>query len=216
MNLIFDLDGTLLNTIDDLWASVNHALAQYSLPSRSISEIRQFLGNGIASLVHKSMPTDDAELESRVFATFRDHYMAHSLDHTRPYDGITDMLRQCKVHGHRTAIVSNKTHAAVQELHQRFFTGLIDTAIGEQPDIPRKPAPDMVHLAMHQLGATPDTSVYIGDSEVDLATARNAHLPCISVAWGFRDEPFLIQQGAAPIIHNPNELLSILQQFASS
>lgn len=209
MNLIFDLDGTLLDTLDDLWASVNHALAQFSMPMRSPCEIRQFLGNGAQVLIHQSLPTDTpTDLEERVFAAFRQHYLRHNQDRTRPYPGIIEMLRQCKERGYRTAIVSNKPDAAVQQLHQRFFADTIDIAIGQQANIRRKPAPDMVLLAMETLQTTNASTIYIGDSEVDIATARNAGLPCICVDWGFRDRHFLEEQGATRIIHLPNELFT--------
>lgn len=217
--LIFDLDGTLLDTLEDLWASVNHALAQFSLPLRSMCEIRQFLGNGAQVLIHQSLPADaPTHIEERVFAAFRQHYLQHNQDRTRPYFGIQNMLRQCKTLGYRTAIVSNKPDAAVQQLHQRFFTDVIDVAIGQQPNIRRKPAPDMVFAAIAKLEEMSPLHTegkqkkvfYIGDSEVDIATARAAEIPCICVDWGFRDRHFLRQQGATHIIHQPDELFAIL------
>lgn len=218
--LIFDLDGTLLDTLEDLWASVNHALAQFSLPLRSMCEVRQFLGNGAKVLIHQSLPAEaPAELEERVFAAFRQHYLRHNQDNTHPYPGIIDMLRQCKALGYRTAIVSNKPNAAVQQLHQRFFADVIDIAIGEQqPHIRRKPAPDMVYAVLEQLKQLHpnyEHSVYIGDSEVDIATARAADLPCICVDWGFRDRRFLADMGATHIIHLPEELLTLIQSPAA-
>jgi phosphoglycolate phosphatase len=206
-SFIFDLDGTLLDTLDDLWASVNHALASFSLPLRSRIEVRQFLGNGAKVLIHKSLPEDsDKTLEEQVLSTFRQHYLLHSLDQTHPYEGIIPLLQQCKALGLKTAIVSNKPHAAVQELHQHFFPTLIDLAIGEQqPNIRRKPNPDMVLKAMEQLEVSPDSCIYIGDSEVDIETAQNAHIPCIAVSWGFRDKSFL-QSFSVPIIDSPKEI----------
>ena len=208
-SLIFDLDGTLLDTLDDLWASVNHALASFSLPLRSKEEVRQFLGNGAKVLIHKSLPSDSTpELEEAVLATFRQHYLHHSLDATQPYAGILPLLQQCKALGLKTAIVSNKPNAVVQELHQSFFPSLIDLAIGEQqPKIRRKPHPDMVLHAMKQLGSTPQECLYIGDSEVDMETAKNAGIACISVSWGFRDRSFLESLGASVIVDSPEEIL---------
>ena len=207
--MIFDLDGTLLDTLDDLWASVNHALASFSLPLRSKAEVRQFLGNGAKVLIHKSLPTDSSpELEEAVLATFRQHYLLHSLDATQPYAGTTSLLQQCKALGLKTAIVSNKPNAVVQELHQSFFSSFIDLAIGEQqPMIRRKPHPDMVLHAMKQLESTPQECLYVGDSEVDMETAKNAGIPCISVAWGFRDRSFLESLGASVIVDAPEEIL---------
>lgn len=227
LTLIFDLDGTLLDTLEDLWASVNHALALYSLPLRSKCEVRSFLGNGARVLIHRSLAAPNGacslsdnsheenfvspELEEKVFAAFRQYYFQHNQDLTRPYPGIMEMLRQCKERGYKTAIVSNKPDAAVQQLHQRFFADVIDVAFGErQPAIRRKPAPDMVLLAIETLQATKDQTLYVGDSEVDIATARNAGLPCVCVDWGFRDRHFLEEQGATRIIHLPNEIVTSL------
>lgn len=230
--LIFDLDGTLLDTLEDLWASVNHALAQFSLPLRSMCEVRQFLGYGARVLVQRAMPDDcPKELAEPVYAAFREYYLQHSNDRTRPYPGILEILQECKRRGYATAIVSNKPDAAVQQLHQRFFANTIDVAIGEQqPTIRRKPAPDMVFAAIEQLQfpkITPSSLntplpigegsgerlFYIGDSEVDIATAQAASIPCICVDWGFRDRHFLEQQGATHIIHTPEELLTLLDEI---
>ena len=171
--------------------------------------MRQFLGNGAKVLIHKSLPTDSSpELEEAVLATFRQHYLLHSLDATQPYPGTTSLLQQCKALGLKTAIVSNKPNAVVQELHQSFFSSFIDLAIGEQqPMIRRKPHPDMVLHAMKQLGSTPQECLYVGDSEVDMETAKNAGIPCISVAWGFRDRSFLESLGASVIVDAPEEIL---------
>lgn len=213
--LIFDLDGTLLDTLDDLWASVNHALAQFSLPLRSKCEIRSFLGNGARYLIHQAIVDNTSpDLEDRVFQTFKTHYLLHNADLTRPYPGIMEMLHECRQRNYKTAIVSNKPHAAVQQLHQRFFADVIDVAIGQQPDIRRKPAPDMVFAAIRKLHPFGESKrgacFYIGDSEVDIATAHAAGLPCICVDWGFRDRHFLEEQGATHIIHLPEELFFLL------
>ena len=210
--IIFDLDGTLLNTLDDLYSSVNHALTRFNLPVRSKWEVRSYLGNGVRRLVEHALPKGcDAELTEKVFNEFREYYLEHSLDRTQPYEGIIPMLKQCKELGLKTAIVSNKLDMAVQDLHQRFFSDCIDVAIGETPDVKRKPAPDMVMKAIEQLGCIHDEAIYVGDSEVDLATAQNASLPCIAVSWGFRDKDFLIEQGAKTIIDNPKQLIDKIQ-----
>ena len=210
--IIFDLDGTLLNTLDDLYSSVNHALTRFNLPVRSKWEVRSYLGNGVRRLVEHALPKGcDAELTEKVFNEFREYYLEHSLDRTQPYEGIIPMLKQCKELGLKTAIVSNKLDMAVQDLHQRFFSDCIDVAIGETPDVKRKPAPDMVMKAIEQLGCKHEEAIYVGDSEVDLATAQNASLPCIAVSWGFRDKDFLIEQGAKTIIDNPKQLIDKIQ-----
>lgn len=210
--MIFDLDGTLLDTLADLATSVNHALVVHGLPPRPTAQIRQFLGNGIRSLVERSVPAGTGEGDfERVFQTFREHYVAHCLDATQPYAGITDVLRRLHRHGISLGIVSNKLQPAVSELADRFFKGLVDVAVGESPTVRRKPNPDAVLAALAQLGGSKDRAVYVGDSEVDIETARNAGLPCISVLWGFRDEDFLRQRYPdATYIHRPDELLPLV------
>lgn len=209
--VIFDLDGTLLDTLQDLYLSVNHSLAQFGLPKRNIQEVRQFLGNGIRRLIELSVPEDcDAQCTEAVLAEFRAYYLVHSLDNTRPYAGVEKMLDACRTLGLQTAIVSNKLNPAVQDLRQRFFPGNVDTAIGEIKGTRRKPAPDMVLKVMDELGVTSEEAVYVGDSEVDLQTAKNSSLPCIAVSWGFRGREFLEQQGATTIIDNPDDLIQYL------
>ncbi len=207
---IFDLDGTLLDTLHDLAASVNYALRQYSMPEHSIDDIRRFVGNGVRLLMERAVPrgAQHPQFED-VFATFRSHYMEHSLDTTRPYDGITEVIHTLKERGCRLAVVSNKMMAATQELVAHFFPE-IEVAIGEHEaaGIRKKPAPDTVFEALRQLGNV-TSAVYVGDSDVDLATARNSGLPCISVLWGFRDKQFLLEHGATTFIEHPNELLNV-------
>ena len=207
---IFDLDGTLLNTLEDLSNSVNYALAANQLPIRSTEDIRRALGNGIQVLIEKSVPqqTNPAIVE-KVLTTFRAYYLKHSMDHTAPYDGIIELLKILKERKLHTAIVSNKLDPAVQELYQRFFSEYIDIAIGEQqPIVRRKPYPDMVNLALHKLEATTEEAIYIGDSEVDLQTAKNTGIDCVSVSWGFRSRTFLEDLGATNIIDTPMQLLT--------
>lgn len=210
--VIFDLDGTLLDTLQDLHVSVNHALTQFGLPNRSKDEVRKFLGNGIRRLIELSVPEGyDAQCTENVLAEFRSYYLVHSLDNTCPYVGIEEMLDKCRTLGLRTAIVSNKLNPAVQELRHRFFAYNVDTAIGEISGIRRKPAPDMVLKVMADLGVSNEEAVYVGDSEVDLLTAKNASLPCIAVSWGFRGREFLEHQGATTIIDHPMDLTQYLK-----
>ncbi len=205
---IFDLDGTLLNTIDDLAASTNHALRAYNMPDHSVDAIRSFVGNGVRRLIELAVEGGDANpLFDDVFRTFREHYMEHSLDRTGPYSGVIDVLAELKRRGKRIAVVSNKFYAATQELCKHFFGDYVEVAIGEREDIRRKPAPDTVYEALRQLGVSADGAVYIGDSDVDLATARAAGLPCISVLWGFRDKDFLLEHGATVFVNEPQEIL---------
>ena len=207
---IFDLDGTLLDTLTDLAASTNYALRTHGMPEHTIDEVRRFVGNGVRKLMERAVPDGtDNPLFDEAFATFRQHYMEHSLDTTRPYEGIPDMLAALKAKGCHLAVVSNKMMAATQELCRHFFPETIEVAIGENEaeGIRKKPAPDTVIAALRQLGVGEEGAVYVGDSDVDIATARNSNLPCISVLWGFRDRDFLLQHGASTLISAPKELL---------
>lgn len=210
--VIFDLDGTLLDTLGDLAAAVNYALRQAGMPEREVTDIRRFLGDGIRRLMQRAVPegTDEAHFEP-VFETFRRYYMAHCLDRTRPYDGIPRLLRALRACGYALAIVSNKLQPAVTALCERFFSDTVGVAIGERPGLRRKPAPDMVMEALRELGRPRETAIYAGDSEVDLETARGAGLPCISVLWGFRDRAFLESLHAAPLAERPDDILTLLR-----
>ena len=207
---IFDLDGTLLDTLTDLAASCNYALRTHGMPEHSIDDVRRFVGNGVRKLMERAIPDGDANPDfEATFATFREHYMVHSLDTTKPYPGIMDALAELRARGCRLAVVSNKMMAATVELCKYFFPETIEVAIGENEaeGIRKKPAPDTVFAALKQLGVSGDNAVYVGDSDVDLATANNSGLPCISVLWGFRDREFLLDHGATTFITSPKELL---------
>lgn len=207
---IFDLDGTLLNTLDDLASSVNFALQSCSMPIHTRDDIRRFVGNGVRLLMIRAVPDGEKNPQfEEVFNTFRQYYMQHSLDTTRPYDGIQEVLSILRQRGCRLAVVSNKFDAATKELCKYFFPHSIEVAVGEHEaeGIRKKPAPDTVIEALSQLGVSADNAVYVGDSDVDLQTAHNAGLPCISVLWGFRDKDFLLAHGATTFITSPQELL---------
>ena len=207
---IFDLDGTLLDTLGDLAASVNHALRAHGMPEHTIDDVRRFVGNGVRLLMERAVPdgADNPDFEA-TFATFRQYYMQHSLDTTRPYEGIPETLQALKARGCQLAVVSNKMMAATQSLIRHFFPDTISVAIGEHEaeGIRKKPAPDTVLAALRQLGVGKEGAVYVGDSYVDIETAHNSGLPCISVLWGFRDRDFLLQHGATTFIAAPSELL---------
>jgi phosphoglycolate phosphatase len=207
---VFDLDGTLLDTLGDLAASTNYALRTHGMPEHSLDDVRRFVGNGVRVLMERAVPqgAENPQFEA-AFQTFRTHYMQHSLDTTKPYDGILETLETLKAEGCRLAVVSNKMMAATQELCRHFFHDTIEVAIGEHEaqGIRKKPAPDTVNEAFRQLGVGKERAVYVGDSDVDILTARNSGLPCISVLWGFRDRDFLIQHGAETFISAPSELL---------
>jgi phosphoglycolate phosphatase len=209
---IFDLDGTLLDTIGDLAASVNFALRTHGMPEHSLDDVRRFVGNGVRKLMERAVPDGaDNPRFDETFATFRQYYMAHSLDTTRPYEGIPETLAALKARGCHLAVVSNKMMAATQELCHHFFPDTIEVAIGEDEaaGIRRKPAPDTVFAALKALGVGKEDAAYVGDSDVDILTACNAGIPCISVLWGFRDRDFLISHGAQTFITHPAELLTI-------
>jgi len=213
---IFDLDGTLLDTLTDLAASCNYALRAHGMPEHSVDDVRRFVGNGVRLLMERAIPDGAANPDfEATFATFREHYMQHSLDTTRPYAGIQETLKELKTRGCRLAVVSNKMMAATVELCRHFFPDTIEVAIGEHEaeGIRKKPAPDTVFAALDSLGVPRPlgggevSAVYVGDSDVDIATARHAGLPCISVLWGFRDQEFLLNHGATTFISRPEELL---------
>ena len=207
---IFDLDGTLLDTLGDLAASVNYALRMHGMPEHTIDDVRHFVGNGVRLLMERAIPDGEQNPDfEATFATFRQHYMEHSLDTTRPYEGISDALKALKAQGCRLAVVSNKMMAATQELCQHFFPDTIEVAIGENEaaGIRKKPAPDTVYAALRMLNVERKGAVYVGDSDVDIETAKNSGLPCFSVLWGFRDKDFLIRHGAKTFISAPSELL---------
>ena len=209
--VIWDLDGTLLNTLDDLAASVNAALAQNGMPLRSTEEVRAFVGNGIRNLMIRAVPGGEVNPAfDKALEDFIRHYGAHSRDRTRPYDGILEMLDKLSAAGVKHAIVSNKIDFAVKALSRAYFGERMCAAIGDDPSRARKPAPDSVLAAMREMGVTAQETVYVGDSDVDVLTARNAGVPCVAVLWGFRDEACLRAAGAGRLAHTPDELREII------
>lgn len=207
-NYIFDLDGTLLDTLNDLAASTNHALRQHGMPEHTTDEVRRMVGNGVAKLIERAVPQglDNPDYE-QVLADFKAHYSVHSMDTTRPYPGIEELLHTLKQQGKRLAVVSNKFCTATEALCRHFFGDTIEVAIGESERIRKKPAPDAVIEAMRRLDAHKDKTVYVGDSEVDVATAHNSGLPCISVTWGFRDRALLTDHGATTFADSPMDIV---------
>ena len=207
-NYIFDLDGTLLDTLNDLAASTNHALRQHGMPEHTTDEVRRMVGNGVAKLIERAVPQGLGNPDyEQVLADFKAHYSVHSMDTTRPYPGIEELLHTLKQQGKRLAVVSNKFCTATEALCRHFFGDTIEVAIGESERIRKKPAPDAVIEAMRRLDAHKDNTVYVGDSEVDVATAHNSGLPCISVTWGFRDRALLTDHGATTFADGPMDIV---------
>lgn len=209
--IIFDLDGTILNTLDDLAASTNYSLIACGLDTVTTEQVRQFVGNGIRKLIERAVPrgTDEA-LVDKVFEVFKKYYGEHCTDNTRPYDGIMDALSLIRDSGMRTAVVSNKADFAVKELVDRYFKGMFDYAVGEREGVRRKPYPDSVTDILNKSGIKCDEAVYIGDSQVDIETANNCNMDMIIVDWGFRDREFLKENGAKNIVSDCSELLSLI------
>ena len=204
---IFDMDGTILSTLDDLANGVDHALKENSLPARSKQETRAALGRGVRFLIEQSVPAglSDAEI-SKVEEDFLKYYKVHSMDNTRPYDGIVELIKEVRASGIKTAVVSNKIDSAVKELCANFFEGAFDVAYGERIGIPRKPDPKPINAIIDEFGLSKNEVVYIGDSEVDLLTANNAKIDHIIVTWGFRDRAFLERNGAKNLVESMEEL----------
>ncbi len=210
--IIFDLDGTLLNTLEDLMDSVNFALERQGYPLRDLSEIRSFVGNGIRLLMERAVPkevigTDTFEI---CFKDFCDYYKIHMEDKTAPYEGINEMLTNIKKAGFKTAIVTNKADFAAQDLCKRMFGENIDLVVGSSDDRPNKPAPDGVYYALEQLNSKLENTVFVGDADTDILTAKNAKLPSIGVLWGFRDREIIEAEGAEYIVETVNELEKLL------
>ncbi len=207
--VIFDLDGTLLNTLDDLADSTNFALSKFNYPTRTIEEVRQFVGNGVAKLIERAIPEgkNNPNFE-KCLAIFKENYAQNMYNKTAPYNGISDMLANLKSKGLKIAVVSNKFDLAVKELCQKYFNGYIDFAAGENEaaGIKKKPAPDTVLEVLKEFNLKPNEAIYVGDSDVDIMTAKNSEMPCISVTWGFRDEKFLLSYGATILIDSPDEI----------
>lgn len=213
--VIFDLDGTLLNTLGDLRAATNHALEVRGLPPRSMEEIRQFIGNGIRLLICRAMPegTPEAEIDAAL-DDFKAYYAAHIHDRTVPYDGIPQLLTALRKRGVKVAVLSNKIDSASQQLIEYFFPGKTDVVFGEHVGVPRKPDPTSCRMVMQQLGVQPEQVLYVGDSGTDMQTAKNAGLYAVGVTWGFRSKEVLLEYGADVLVHRPEQILQILDSDA--
>ena len=208
--VIFDLDGTLTDTLEDLKNSVNFAMREFGFPERTTDEVRSFVGNGVKRLIDLSVPENTSdEVSAECLSVFKSFYKDNSLVSTKPYDGIIPMLEKLKKDGVKTAVVTNKMHEAAVDIVNLFFGELIDVAIGQIDGVAQKPQPDGIYSALEKLGVSKEKSVYVGDSEVDCITAKNAGIPCIGVTWGFRDREILVGNGADFIINFPEEIFIV-------
>lgn len=209
--IVFDLDGTLTDTLSDLKNSVNHALGEFGFPERSLDEIRSFVGSGVRRLIYLSVPENTPdETAERCLSVFKEYYKNHACVETKPYDGIIDMLKRLKAENIKTAVVTNKMHEAAVDIVKLFFDGLVDVTIGQSDGAAQKPQPQSVFLALEKLGVSKENALYVGDSEVDCQTAKNAGIPCVGVTWGFRSREILAENGADFIVDSPNEIFDVL------
>ena len=209
--IIFDLDGTLLNTLEGLKNSTNFALKKFNSPEITLEQTRSFVGNGVRKLIERAIPNGEQNPDfEKCLNTFKEHYSKTMYQKTVAYDGIEDMLTELKKRGVKTGVVSNKFDTAVKELCKNYFDGLIIVAIGESPNVRKKPAPDSVLKAMKILGAKPENTLYVGDSDLHIQTAKNSNLKSVGVTWGFRDRELLEKEGADFIINTPCELLELI------
>ncbi len=209
--VIFDLDGTLTDTLGDLKNSVNFAMRQFGFPERTLGEVKSFVGNGVRRLICLSVPENtDEETAERCLSVFKEHYKNNSLVETKPYDGIITILETLKKQGIKTAVVTNKMHEAAEEIVRIFFGNLIDITLGQVDGVAQKPRPDGIYRVLEKLGVSKEKAVYVGDSEVDCITAKNANVACVGVTWGFRDKSVLIENGADYLADTPEDLETIL------
>ena len=211
--IIFDLDGTLLNTLEDLHACFNYAIELCGYPKRSLSEIRNFVGNGIKKAIERALPKGTSEEEiDKVIIIFKKYYQEHMTEYTKPYNGIIELLEELKEKGYKIGVVSNKYDKAVKALCKDYFGDLVQTAIGESKEIEKKPNPNGVLKAIKEVNSTVERTIYVGDSEVDIQTAKNANIPCISVLWGFKDKEFLEANGGYIFAKVPEDIIKIIEK----
>lgn len=209
--VIFDLDGTLLYTLEDLMQSVNFTLDLFGYKKRTLEEITSFVGNGIQHLLKQALPEDISEDKFEMcFTCFKDHYSEHCCDKTRPYDDIVDVLKVLKNRGLKVGIVSNKFQSAAEEVCEYYFKDLYDAVLGESETCRRKPAPDGINMMCEKFGVEKDDAIFFGDSEVDIQTGDNAGVYCVSVLWGFRDREFLTQHGAKLFVTHPLDIVEMI------
>ncbi len=210
--LLFDLDGTLMDTLQDITDSVNFAMKQKNFKKRTPEEVRNAVGNGVVKLIENLLPQESAETKEKILEIFRPYYNLHAMDKSRPYHGLSTVLEKLQAEGYVCGIVSNKPHPATSEIGKRFFPSF-PLALGQREDIPRKPNSAPIEFALKTLGGKKEKCIYIGDSEVDVQTAKNSDVACIAVTWGFRDEDVLRRAGAKHFAHSPEELYERIREI---
>ncbi|MCM1265246.1 MAG: HAD-IIIA family hydrolase [Candidatus Gastranaerophilales bacterium] len=209
--ILFDLDGTLLYTLEDLRTSTNFALTKLGYEKKTVDEIRSFVGNGVKKLIERALPNglDNPDFE-KCLNIFKQHYSENMYNKTKPYDGIPEVLKELKNNGYKLAVISNKFDSAVKELCEKYFNGIIDIAIGQKDGIEPKPSPDGINDVLSKLNISPAECIYIGDSEVDIQTAQNAGIDCISVTWGYKNIDFLYNNGASTFAYIPEDICNLV------
>lgn len=209
--VMFDLDGTILDTLEDLTGSLNAVFKTKGYKERTIEEVRSFVGNGVFKLIERAVPVGTSHDDIyKTFMTFSEYYQKHCSIKTKPYEGIKEVIETLKNNGCMVVVISNKIDEAVVSLCKQHFGSLIDIAVGDKIGIPRKPNPAMVEFILERTGISNKKAIYIGDSEVDIETAKNAHMDGISVSWGFKDYDFLVNAGATTIVSKPSELIDLI------
>lgn len=209
--VIFDLDGTLLYTLEDLADSTNYALKFFGYPERTIEEVKEFVGNGVSLLIERAIPDGKQNTNfENCLNMFKQHYSDNMYNKTKPYDGIIELLTSLKQQNYKIAVVSNKFDSAVKKLCEKYFFGLVDFAVGQRENISKKPSPDSVNEVISELNSDKENCIFVGDSEVDIQTAENAGIPCISVVWGYKSLDFLYKNGASMIVYSPEEILELI------
>ncbi len=210
--VLFDLDGTLIDSLGDMTDSVNYVMEKFSYPTHTEDEVRSYIGDGIRRLIERALPAGTAQdIVEKALKEYRSYYNGHCMVRTRPYEGIQELLAQLKAEGIRTAVVSNKNDEAASQICAHYFPGTVDVVIGQRDGVPKKPDPAMVRAALEQLGTGDGRAVYVGDSEVDILTAQNSRMDCITCLWGFRDPEFLVKNGAKAVVSSAAELLEMLK-----
>lgn len=213
--IIFDLDGTILDTLEDLYLSVNQTMRHFGFPERTRDEVRSFVGNGVPKLIERSLPKGTAISDfERALEYFKKYYDTHCLDNTRPYEDITDALRKLKDKGYLVGVMTNKVHSAATLLCEQHFSGVTDMVLGQTDSFPTKPDPAALFFMRREMGA--DKVIYVGDSEVDIQTAKNAGVPCVSVSWGFKDREFLLSHGAEIVADTVSDMINYIYEISKN